>query len=305
MFKVKKKIQDFLQRIVRETNENSNDYLLFKQRYLELSKMTIGCKETGVSSEQIFDYPIIVSLTTYGERLYEVYAAIESIMQGTLKPNRIILWLDEGMKSIDIPIYLQLQTKRGLEINYCEDILSYKKLIPTLRLYPDSIIITIDDDVMYDPDMVEKLVNAYKHDSHHVYANRVRRICHDDTGRVSKYATWPIVDKVSSSSLNFPTGVGGVLYPPHCFHKDVLNTEKFMSMAKYGDDIWFYAMALLNGYTVSKVYTHTKEGEDYTENQNVLFTGLHMQNLYGNRNDPQIRAVFANYNIYELLKNEK
>ena len=63
-----------------------------------------------------------------------------------------------------------------LEVRYCKDIRSYKKLIPALRSYPDDAIITIDDDAIYHIDLIEKLVNSYIKDPQFIYFNRGRRI---------------------------------------------------------------------------------------------------------------------------------
>ncbi len=49
---------------------------------------------------------------------------------------------------------------KGLTIDWCEDIKSYKKLIPTLKKYPDAIIVTADDDLIYDNKWLEQLYNA-------------------------------------------------------------------------------------------------------------------------------------------------
>ena len=49
------------------------------------------------------DQKKIVSLTTYEPRLYETYLAIESIMQQTVKANRIILWLPDSLKTTTLP----------------------------------------------------------------------------------------------------------------------------------------------------------------------------------------------------------
>lgn len=48
-----------------------------------------------------------------------------------------------------------------MEIAYCPDYRSYKKIIPTLRKYPEDVIITIDDDVLYGHETLEYLINAY------------------------------------------------------------------------------------------------------------------------------------------------
>lgn len=101
----------------------------------------------GVSNTQYTSHDIIVSLSTYGKRIWDVYLAIESVMQQTYKPNRIILNLDYLFKDVVLPITIQRQQKRGLEINYCEDIKSFKKLIPTAIKYPDAAIIIFIMDI--------------------------------------------------------------------------------------------------------------------------------------------------------------
>ena len=40
----------------------------------------------------------------------------------------------------------------GLTIDWCENLRSYKKLIPAIEKYPDDIIVTADDDVFYHAD---------------------------------------------------------------------------------------------------------------------------------------------------------
>ena len=69
---------------------------------------------------------------------HTTYDTIESIMEQTMKANRIILWLDYSFEKQPLPKALQLLQKRGLEIEYCKDIRSYKKLIPALKksLFP-------------------------------------------------------------------------------------------------------------------------------------------------------------------------
>ena len=45
----------------------------------------------------------------------------------------------------------------------------------------------------------------------------------------------------------FPTSGGGVLYPLYSLYKDITNRELFMSLSPNADDIWFWAMSILNG----------------------------------------------------------
>jgi len=155
---IKEKIIDFYNNKMKLHEKNILSYL--RSEYL--TNCAVNSKEMGIQTEKICDFEVIVSLTTYNARFYEVYLAIESIMQQTLKPNKIILWLAEDLKINEIPIVLKNQMKRGLEIRYCKDLLSYKKLIPSLKIFPNSIIITIDDDHMYLYDLIENFINEHK-----------------------------------------------------------------------------------------------------------------------------------------------
>ena len=79
--------------------EKHDERQLFRLRSEMLKLVSLGAKEQGVSEKPLCDKEVIVSLTTYDKRYYDVYLTIESIMQGTVKPNRIILWLADEMKN--------------------------------------------------------------------------------------------------------------------------------------------------------------------------------------------------------------
>lgn len=52
-------------------------------------------------------------------------------------------------------------------------------------------------------------------------------------------------DKIrKASAFNMQTGCGAVLYPPHCFYKDILDETLIMQLAPTNDDQWFWAMGL-------------------------------------------------------------
>lgn len=286
-----------------EVNRISNE-IEFRHRADEMTRYSLTSKERGTSDERYCERDVIVSLTTFGRRIHDVHLSIESIMQGSIKPNKIILNIDESFKGKRLPRTLLNQQNRGLEINYCKDIRSYTKLIPTLREYPDAVIITIDDDLIYYYDVVEKLVNAYINEPDIIHANRIHRIVLDETSKPVSYMKWNLCDSPSDiSHLNFLTGVGGVLYPPHCFDDEVFNESVFLDICKYADDIWFWAMALKNEVGIKKTYTHTISGEDYWLNEELQSDGLLVKNFNENdcRNDTQIKAVMDKYKLYEKL----
>lgn len=285
--------------------DNLHNRILFDYKAEQMTQFALKEKSNGIEKKLYDNKEIIVSLTTFGKRLSEVYLPIESIMQGTLKPNRIILWISEENQNRPLPILLQNQINRGLEIKFCKDIRSYTKLIPTLKMYPESVIVTIDDDLIYNPNMLENLVMAYLDNPQFIHANRVHKIKLDKNNKPLPYLEWIWESKECGPSfLNFLTGVGGVLYPPHSLDPEVFNQDVFLDICKYADDVWFYAMAIKNGTKINKVLTRNSNSEEYIENPNVQDIGLIHQNLNNTKinNDLQIKNVFEKYNLYNRLK---
>lgn len=275
---------------------------LFEQKSLQLTEKAFHSTERGVSSEKLGDEEIVVSLTSYGKRIYDVYLAIESIMQGSIKPNRIILWLNEDVFSNKaLPQTLQKQVERGLEIRFCKDIKSYTKLIHTLKEFPKACIITIDDDLIYNFDLVENLVAAHKTAPNCIWANRIHEMTYNEDGSLKSYLQWifTINHDCTNKKNNFFTGVGGVLYPPNSLHKEVFNEDVFLDICPTADDVWFNAMARLKGTEIRKSFTHSNKGEDYLINDLLQADGLGAINNapINCRNDAQIQAVYSKYKI--------
>lgn len=266
-----------------------------------LTNFALHSTEQGISGEQYLkDSQLVVSLTTYSKRLYDVYLSIESIMQQTMKPNRIILWLSDNLNGCTLPLTIQKQIQRGLEVRYCKNLRSYNKLIPTLSLCPQDAIITIDDDVIYRFDMIENLVNAYKANPNSIYCNRMHRITLKNSKAIMPYNRWKweINDDIISP-LNFPTGCGGILYPSFSLSQEVLNEKVFLKICPLADDVWFKAMALLNNFTSKKVITQDDTLLFSEDNQDIA---LNNANVAKKGNDAQIKAVFDYYHLYDKLK---
>ena len=197
---------------------------------------------------------IIISLTSYPARINTVNQTIESLLNQTMKADKVILWLAPEQfpnKEKDLPSQLLELKEKGLTIDWYHDIKSYKKLIPTLKKYPDAIIVTADDDNIYQPRWLEKLYNSYLKYPNDIQCHRVTKFYHDFSGfhtiaggkEYYKDATY----------LNKLVGLGGVLYPPHCFYKDILNEELIQKLAPTNDDQWFWIQAILNNVKIRVV----------------------------------------------------
>lgn len=280
--------------------------VLYDQIVSRFHEKAMHSTEPGTTSSLFRGEEIIISLTTFGTRINDVYLTIESIMQGSLLPNRIILWLAEDeFKEKPLPLMLLKQQKRGLQIEYCKDLRSYKKLIPALKEYPLATIITIDDDVIYDFDMLERFLNVHRDNPQAVCASRVRKISIDSDGKINSYLTWKVDNDSISSKLLFPIGVGGVLYPPNSLSNEVYNESVFMDICRFADDVWFFSMARLNGTTTVRVPSRNPQGY-YFELPSSSYKSLAKENINPEncRNDLQIQSVFEKYSISRYLSSD-
>lgn len=169
--------------------------------------------------------------------------------------------------------------KKGLEIRYCKDIRSYKKLIPTLDLYPDSIIVTVDDDMIYSSTLLETLYYTHLKYPDCVVFNYGKEIkVMDDV--VEAYSGWKHAKFAEEPSHKYiAIGVGGVLYPPHSLNNSVKDAELFNAIAPFADDLWFKAMAYMNGTK----YIQNQYGHKCCDEKSFLYENITVEDSQSSR----------------------
>ncbi len=258
----------------------------------------------GVTEEKR-EQKLIVSLTSYPDRMYDVHYGIYSLLNQNLKPDEVILWLGEEQfpnREDDVPKKVLDLRNNGLTIKFTEDIKSFKKLIPALKEYPNDIIVTADDDIFYPSDWLEKLYNEYVEDRENIICHRAHKIV-IQRDKILPYVKWKkCISDNSAYVLNFFTSGGGTLFPPHSLYKDICNEELFSKLTPDADDIWFWAMAVLNGKRIKIVkdpvndiiYVNAERELGMLDNEKNLF------DTNKDKNDMQIQNVL---NYYPQLKN--
>lgn len=257
-----------------------------------------------VAKNQNTNKKIIASLTTYGERIKTVEVAIKSIIEQEKKADKIVLWLAEDAFSLEnIPQSLKkLHDDHLIDIKFCKDIKSYKKLIPTLNHYKDEIIITFDDDVIYNKTLIKKLYEEHLKYPNTILCGRGHKMLFSSK-KILPYRKWThSSDDFMENYDVFPTGVGGVLYPPNCFYKDIQNEELFMSLAPNADDIWFKAMSLLKNRKSKIINQNNKEFSIQNEIANTQENALYLKNVNEGLNDIYLEKVFAYYDLNNKFK---
>lgn len=291
--------------IIRNLRSFINDIVVYNRKVLMIDLLNKQTIRKGISSEPFQTilgghFSVTVSLTSYGKRAHLCYRTIESIMQNTVLPNHIILWLaDDEFSEDTIPGNLARLKERGLEIGFYKDIKSYKKLVPSLKKYPDDVIITIDDDVIYHEETIEILLKHYAKDPHSIWAFTGSKIMFAPNGELLPYVEWynAKIKPLESDPCNFPTGVGGVLYPPHVLDSQVIDDTLFMNLCPTADDVWFKVCSLIKHTKCRFVFTYEKPMEMHTSLRDVQDIGLFKQNVENNMNDKYLKNLFDYFSL--------
>lgn len=262
-------------------------------------RMGILHPRQGVNKTEERKQKVIVSLTSYGRRVEDVvYYTIISLLRQTYKPDEIVLWLDhDHWNDQNLPASIVRLKPYGLTVRYCKDVRSYTKLIPSLYAYPEGLIITCDDDIFYQKNLVKRLVTSFRAKPDGIHTLRAHRVSFDRQGKLLPYNDWE--DNISNASYRvFPTGVGGCIYSSRLLHKDVFREDLYMSLAPMADDVWFYFMEILK-QTPRYVLPH--KGTDIP--LDVFYQFLHKDSNLSNtnckesQNDVQICNVMNHYGL--------
>ena len=243
---------------------------------------------------------IIVSFTSYPARMFCVNTMLESIFAQTKKADKIILYLCEREfpnRLKDVPNNVkQLIGTGDFEIRWCKDNLKpHNKYFYAFQDFPNELVVTVDDDIQYPPQLIEVLYDSYVRHPDCVSAWRIHTVAFSESGEFLPYRYWTYEDNthidVPSHQL-LATGVGGVLYPVSLFlDKTMLNHSAIQEVCPLADDLWLYAMELVNSIPVVHVGTYDLQTIPCSQS-----FGLYKTNNFGEnqQNDVYLRNI-ANY----------
>jgi hypothetical protein len=273
----------------------------------KLQKQISEFAQTGVTNGKR-NPQLIISITSFPQRMSDLHFALYSLLTQTLKPDAVVLWLGEEEfpnKEENLPRSILLLKNNGLTIKWCKDLSSYTKLIPALKEYPDDIIVTADDDIYYPRNFLKLLYEAYLKEPQYIHCHRAHRITFDKNKNIKDYSKWiKEISNVEPSFCNFLTSGAGVLFPPKSLYKDVLDEELFLKLSPTADDIWFWAMAVLNNTKINVIKNnisklcYTNAAREYGLTGEIT---LAQQNIGGGGNDKQLKNIFNHYPVLQNL----
>jgi len=237
------------------------------------------------------DERLVVSLTSYPPRFGTLALTLKTLLLQSVRPHAVVLWIAEHDVG-RLPANVRALCRHGIDIRICEDLRSYKKLIPALSAFPRHAIVTADDDVVYWRHWLRDLVSQYDASAPEVLCHRMHEVRLDASGVPLPYADWRWCSgKLAVDRLNFATGSGGILYPPGVLDDRVQDVAAMLAACPTGDDIWFYWMARLNGARVRKVRS-SGEVRFWRGSQDAA---LWKHNVENHENDSQIAAMHLEF----------
>lgn len=256
--------------------------------------------------------PLIVSFTSHPARIKFVPQVLESLYAQTLQADRILLWLAEEQfpdKENDLPEELKKDLAAGkLELHWCDEIGSHKKYFYAMQEFPEDIIITVDDDMIYHPDTIRELYKSYLHFPEAVSAIQTSLILFDGEGSIMSPKQW-LYDfrQLHEPSLQLlAIGAGGILYPPGCLDKRVFDKETILKYLRIedtytSDDEWL------------KIHELLAETPTVTASDSILVnhipgtesTALAKKSLYGTHSNTHFEIIKEHYAMISKDELEK
>ena len=206
------------------------------------------------------EVPIVVSISydNKDEIFDDLELSLYSLLNQTVCPDKIILWLSDKYKLTDLPYEITRYIKNGLEIKFCDNLNPYTKLLKAIKDNKNSIIVTAETNIFYPKNWLAKLYHSYISNPQDVHANRVHKLDIIDNN-ITPFKNWEQYYKKEQANYNyFPDNTGGILFPPKCFVSDIFRKDLYDKYVPDNYDIWVWLMSVISGRKIRLVKSHIK-----------------------------------------------
>lgn len=232
---------------------------------------------------------LVVTLTTIPQRASQIKYTLRSLRDQTWPADMILLaWPSRSLRTGDrYPPPPAVGS--GVAVVPCEDIGPATKLLPALKLEPRSLIVVVDDDLIYPADFLETLLRAHRSDPSAAWGYRGVNL--DPTIDPRDF------DHVFATAVAQPTavdvlfGTWGYLIPPEAFDHAVHDIENAPPQIRWVDDIWFSGHLARRGVPRNVVRANGFPIETLACFQSALTNGPNRDG----RNDTMAIQAFADF----------
>ena len=192
---------------------------------------------------------VIATCTTIPSRCEHVVEMAKSLFENVAyAPDLLVLNLFKGDWPDGLPDFISEYQKieKRFEVYWTEEnYWSATKLIPSIKRFPEAVLIAVDDDKLYQPTLVSTLLSKHLEHPNCVVSmkcEKIRRVF----GKIE-------ISVYGQSSLEedlymIPCTGAGCLFPPHVFDKThVADAKMFEEWQKPQDDRWWWMNYTMNG----------------------------------------------------------
>ncbi|WP_295402324.1 hypothetical protein [uncultured Thiocystis sp.] len=187
---------------------------------------------------------VVVSLTTIPGRSDLLARAIASLRRQTRPPDAIHLWLPEEHFGADGTAY----RFAGVDVRSGPDLGPAMKILPLLAIEtdPETLIVPVDDDIEYPPDLIEKLVGTSALLPEHAIGFTGWALEWGASGVDIRHLNEEIPAAAMFQPVHVLEGYRGVLYRRGFFEMDIFDHLDALAAFRFHDDI------LLSGYLANR-----------------------------------------------------
>jgi hypothetical protein len=227
-----------------------------------------------------------ISLTSISSRLDILARTLRLLLNQTLKPSGIYVYLskepygiDDGCRELPSELKVLFATEPLLHLRWTENTGPYRKLLPFAKEFPNTPVLVVDDDTKYVPTLVERAWTLWQE---HRCAIAFRATVLDVS---TSYMTWSNAAGQKAITL-FTKGNGGVVYHTSWFQDShSQDSSIYFKVAPLADDVWLNAWRIKQNI---ECYCDTEASFVHSVNK-----GKCLFQINESKNDETIRATWA------------
>lgn len=242
-----------------------------------------GCHEQG----------LIASFTSFPTRIEYAYLVVNCMLHQTVIPEKIFLWLssEQFKDKKSLPSNLLTLENDIFEIRFVDgDLRSHKKYYYVCKEFPDAKVVLLDDDIIYAPTLIERLLTAYNEGDAQIICNYGYTIQWDSNGILLPYRQWKRLRGGGIGNNIFFGSGGGTLFRPSDFDDILTNISLAQRLTPIADDIWLNSIA-----RYSKLMIRMLPNCSFLEIEIKHNQSLYSSNVFENQNDVQISNIIHHF----------
>jgi hypothetical protein len=198
-----------------------------------------------------------ISLTSYLPRLPLLPLTLLTLIQQTLRPKEIVVWMAKNdTEALDVGLR-QRFGEMGVRFQPCQDFGPHTKWLPMIEEGQLDPFVFCDDDTIYPREWFASLVAEDRADAY--VGTKCHQITFSPTGQVAPYSDWrkQIRTKGQPSHDIFITGCGGAIIHPKRLSTKFTDRHVIRRECPKADDIWLKSAHLAAGIPCHKtLYSH-------------------------------------------------